>query len=58
MIIHYHEVADDPRNVDLGSFDIFFEVLVKYWASLVGAFIAGLFSIFIFGLYGFHTYLV
>ena len=58
LLIHYNEVADDPVNKDLSGLEIFYEVLVRYWASLVGASIAALFSIFVFALFGFHTYLV
>ena len=57
MVIHYQELEDDPDFSDSGS-DIFGEVMKKYWASLIGSFIAVLFSIFVFGLCGFHTYLV
>ena len=58
MVIEYQEVRDDPNNWDLSGADVFQEVLKKYWASFIGAFIATLFSIFVFGLCGFHTYLV
>jgi len=58
LVIHYDEVRENPVNVDLTGGDVFYEVFAKYWASMVGAFIAVLFSIFVFGLCGFHTYLI
>lgn len=58
LVIHYHEVRDNPVNKDLSGADCFYEVFAKYWASLIGAFIAVIFSIFVFGLWGFHTYLI
>lgn len=56
MVIHYNEVSDE--EVHLSGPEVFGKVLSKYWISIVGAFIAILFSIFVFGLWGFHTYLV
>ena len=56
--MHFHEVRDNPDNEDLDGGEVFFKVFQKYWASMVGAFIAILFSIFVFGLCGFHTYLI
>ena len=58
LVLHFHEVRDNPDNEDLNGGEVFFKVFQKYWASMVGAFIAILFSIFVFGLCGFHTYLV
>jgi len=58
MVIHYGEVEENPENAHLSGPEVFHEVLKKYWASLLGAFIAVLFSIFVFSLCGFHTYLV
>ena len=57
MVIHYQELEDDP-DLDHSGSEIFGEVMKKYWASFIGSFIAVLFSIFVFGLCGFHTYLV
>lgn len=51
-------MRDEPENHSLSGTDVFFEVFKKYWASLFGAFIATLFSIFVFGLCGYHTFLV
>ena len=58
LVIHYHEVAEKPHNAKLSNLELFAKVSKKYWASEVGAFIAMLFSIFVFGLCGFHTFLV
>ena len=58
MTIHYQEVRDNPKNEDLSGSDVFYEVFAKYWASLIGSFFALVMSIFVFGLCGFHTYLV
>ena len=58
MVIHYHELSDNPDYSDQSNFEIFGEVFKAYWVSMVGAFIAVLFSIFVFALCGFHTYLV
>ena len=58
MVIHYGEVEDNPDNSDLSGAEVFGEVMKEYWISIVGSFIASVFSIFVFGLCGFHTYLV
>ena len=58
LVIHYNELSDNPENSDLSGTEIFWEVFQTYWVSMVGAFIAVLFSIFVFALCGFHTYLV
>lgn len=58
VVIHYNEVSDNPENADLSGGEVYWEVTKKYWVSMVGAFIAVLFSLFVFALCGFHTYLV
>ena len=58
LLIHYHEVRDNPENYFWSNGDVYFEVFKNYWVSIVGAFIAILFAFFVFGLCGFHTYLV
>ena len=40
MVIHYDEVANEPGNENKDGGEIFFEVFSKYWAALIGAFIA------------------
>ena len=45
VIIHHHDLQDDPENVDLGKGEILREVLKEYWISIVGSFIAVLVSI-------------
>ena len=58
MILHVKDVKDDPENEGMGGGEAFRETMKSYWISLVGSFIAVVFSIFVFGLCGFHTYLV
>lgn len=58
IVIHYNEVRDNPDNEDLSGAEVFWEVFKQYWVSMLGAFIAVLFSIFVFALCGFHSYLV
>ena len=58
LAMHFEEVQDDPANIGLNGGEIFYKVFSQYWASLIGGFIAVLFSIFVFGLCGFHTYLI
>ena len=58
IVIHYNEVSDSPDNDELESSEVFGKVFKKYWVSLVSGFIAVLFSIFVFALCGFHTFLV
>ena len=56
LVIHHGEVSE--LNPDLSGGEVTKQVFRKYWSSFVGAFIAIFFSIFVFGLCGFHTYLV
>lgn len=56
IVIEYDEV--EQENPDMSGTEVFGEVMSKYWWSLVATFIATLFSIFVFGLCGFHTYLI
>lgn len=58
LVIHYQEVSADPDNEDKSFISVTGKVLSKYWASFVGAFIAIIFSIFVFGLCGYHSFLV
>ena len=58
LAIHYEEVRDNPENEDLSGSDVFYEVFAKYWVSMLGSLIALVMSIFVFGLCGFHSYLV
>ena len=58
IVIHYNELSDNPENEDLSGAEVFWEVTKQYWVSMLGAFIAVLFSIFVFALCGFHSYLV
>ena len=58
MVIHYQEVREDPANSELSGSDVFFETFKLYWSALLGSFIAILFSVFVFGLCGYHSFLV
>ena len=58
LVLHSSDLADDESLGISNGAERFGEVLKEYWASLIGVIIAGVFSIFVFGLCGFHTYLV
>ena len=58
VVIHYNELRDNPKNDHLSGGEVYWEVTKTYWVSMLGAFIAVLFSLFVFALCGFHTYLV
>ena len=58
LVLHSSDLADDPDLQVSNGAERFGEVLKEYWASFLGVIIAGVFSIFVFGLCGFHTYLV
>ena len=56
IAVHYEEVEEEQLH--LKGHEVFGEVMAKYWSALLGAFIAFVFSIFVFGLFGYHTFLV
>ena len=56
LYIEFEEISSE--NEDMSGPEIFGETLKKYWWSFIAAFIALVFSIFVFGLFGFHSYLV
>ena len=56
LYIEFEEISNE--NEDMSGPEIFGETLKKYWWSFIAAFIALVFSIFVFGLFGFHSYLV
>ena len=58
LVLHSNDLAEDESLGITNGAERFGEVLKEYWASLIGVIIAGVFSIFVFGLCGFHTYLV
>ena len=58
LVLHSSDLAEDPNIKVSNGAERFGEVLKDYWASLIGVIIAGVFSIFVCGLCGFHTYLV
>lgn len=58
IVIHFNELRGNPENEALSNSEVFLEVVKTYWVSLVGALFATLFSLFVFALCGFHTFLV
>ena len=58
LVLHSSDLAEDESLGITNGAERFGEVLKEYWASLIGVIIASVFSIFVFGLCGFHTYLV
>lgn len=56
LVIDYD--LTEAENPNLSGMEVFGETMSTYWWSVVAAFIATLFSIFVFGLCGFHTYLI
>ena len=52
--MHVKEILDGPSKDN----DIVVEIATKHWSSIVGALIALCSSIFVFILFGFHTYIV
>lgn len=58
LVIDYEEIEEAEENKDMAGYEIFGETMRAYWWSFVAAFFAIVFSIFVFGLCGFHTYLI
>ena len=61
VVIHYQETKANHYD-ELGATPDFgptmWITLKEYWGSVVVAFIATLFSIFVFALFGFHSYII
>ena len=58
LVIDYNEIEAAEENVDMAGHEVFGETMKAYWWSFIAAFFAIVFSIFVFGLCGFHTYLI
>lgn len=60
VLIHYQETFEEDlvANPETTWKEAFWDTLSRYWSSVLGAFVAFLFSIFIFALCGFHSYIV
>ena len=56
LVIDYEET--EKEHPDMSGPEVFGETMSVYWWSFVASFICLVFSIFVFGLCGFHSYLV
>ena len=61
VVIHYRDTKADhfeELGVHPKAMDVWKITLKEYWGSVVVAFVAVLFSIFVFALFGFHSYII
>ena len=58
LVIDYAEIEASEDSVGLAGHEIFGETMASYWWSFLAALFCLIFSIFVFGLCGFHTYLI
>jgi len=59
--MHFHETKEahaDEFGLDPDFFSVLEVTFKEYWGSFIVAFIAVLFSIFVFILFGFHTLII
>ena len=60
-MLHYNDTLQahvDEWGIHPDSWDVWKVTLKEWWGSIVVAFIAVLFSIFVFALMGFHSYII
>ena len=58
VVIEFQETRANHSEEKLTNVEVWVLTFKEYWGSIVVAFVAVLFSIFVFALFGFHSYII